>query len=78
MLADLFGAGDALVDADAEGDAKLVRYGFGLSHHLDAQLSRKRKAQQTGERRVRQRADRVEAQIAPQLEPNLAANVGDD
>ena len=78
MLADLFGAGDTLVDADAEGDAKLVRHGFGLPHHLDAQLARQRKAEQTGERRVRQRADRVEAQITPQLEPDLAANVGDD
>src|SRR5215831_13166968 len=42
VLADLLGAGNALVDADAERNAELVRDGLCFAHHLDAQLSRER------------------------------------
>src|SRR2546421_70771 len=75
VLADSFGAGDTLLQADAKHDAEFVGDGLRLGHHRRRQLARGRKLADVGQRGSGQRADGIEGEIAPEFEPDLGPDV---
>ena len=60
MRADRLGAGDALVDSDAEGDAEFLRDVLRFLHHGRGQFARLGELANVNQRGVGQCRDRVE------------------